>query len=97
MNVRMWENPLTQRNLDTLTAFERFDMVGPAEGSMACGHIGAGRLEEPVQIVTAACKGFADSSNAHSDGPGNQKPLAGHRVIVSAGPTYEPIDAVRFR
>lgn len=83
MNVRMWQHPATRRNIEVLR--ERGHViVGPDEGEMACGHHGAGRMAEPSQIVeaTAHCLSVHD--------------LCGRRVLVSAGPTHESIDPVRF-
>jgi phosphopantothenoylcysteine decarboxylase/phosphopantothenate--cysteine ligase len=87
MNVNMWENPLTQANLGRLlgpAGGGRVSTVGPDSGELACGWIGAGRLIEPVDILTAAAGLLAP------------RDLAGLRVIVTAGPTREPVDEVRF-
>ncbi|CAN5479284.1 bifunctional phosphopantothenoylcysteine decarboxylase/phosphopantothenate--cysteine ligase CoaBC [soil metagenome] len=86
MNVRMWNNPATQRNRATLAA-DGVAFVGPDEGAMACGEFGPGRLAEPPEIFTAIMKAL--------EGP-IAKPLAGKRAIVTAGPTAEPIDPVRL-
>ena len=83
MNVRMWEHPATQRNLATLTG-DGITCVGPEEGAMACGEFGPGRLSEVDQIVAAVADHFADG------------PLTGRHVIVTSGPTHEPIDPVRY-
>lgn len=83
MNVRMWEHPATQRNLATLTG-DGITCVGPEEGAMACGEFGPGRLSEVDQIVAAVVDHFADG------------PLTGRHVIVTSGPTHEPIDPVRY-
>ncbi len=85
MNVRMWEAAATRRNIETLKS-DGVRFVGPEEGDMACGEFGFGRLAEPDAILTAIEDYFA--------GPG--KPLAGKTVIVTSGPTREPIDPVRF-
>ncbi len=85
MNVRMWTHPATQRNLATLRA-DGVMFVGPDEGAMACGEFGSGRLAEPAAIfeaIRAALAGPADT------------PLKGRKVLVTAGPTAEPIDPVR--
>ncbi len=83
MNVRMWEHAATQRNLDTLRA-DGITVFGPNEGDMACGEYGPGRMSEPLEIVTAI--------EAHlSEGP-----LSGKRILVTSGPTHEPIDPVRY-
>ncbi|MEM6851737.1 MAG: bifunctional phosphopantothenoylcysteine decarboxylase/phosphopantothenate--cysteine ligase CoaBC [Pseudomonadota bacterium] len=86
MNVRMWEHPATQRNAARLKADGAL-MVGPNDGAMACGEFGAGRMAEPLEIVVAVEEYFK------GDGA---KPLAGKRALVTAGPTHEPLDAVRY-
>jgi phosphopantothenoylcysteine decarboxylase/phosphopantothenate--cysteine ligase len=83
MNVRMWEHPATQRNLKTLQN-DGILFVGPDEGDMACGEYGPGRLAEPLEIVAAI-------DTALSDGP-----LKGKHILVTSGPTHEPIDPVRY-
>ena len=85
MNVRMWLHPATQRNIATLKA-DGVGFVGPEEGSMACGEFGYGRLAEPEDIFAAIL--------ARLQGPAG-RPLAGKRALVTAGPTFEPIDPVR--
>ena len=85
MNVRMWLHPATQRNIATLKA-DGVSFVGPDEGAMACGEFGPGRLAEPEAIFAAIMDAL--------DGPA-AKPLAGKRALVTAGPTFEPIDPVR--
>ncbi|MBV9045323.1 MAG: bifunctional phosphopantothenoylcysteine decarboxylase/phosphopantothenate--cysteine ligase CoaBC [Alphaproteobacteria bacterium] len=85
MNVRMWEHPATQRNLATL----RNDGVlfaGPNEGDMACGEFGFGRMSEPLEIAQAIESYFGQGGGA----------LSGLRALVTAGPTQEPLDPVRF-
>jgi len=84
MNVRMWEHPATQRNLRTLTQ-DGIAIVGPNEGDMACGEYGPGRMAEPAEILAAIARRLP------RDGP-----LAGRRVLVTSGPTHEPIDPVRY-
>ena len=86
MNVRMWEHPATKRNLATLKA-DGVAFVGPDEGAMACGEFGFGRMAEPQAIFEAVMGMLA--------GPA-ARPLAGKRAIVTAGPTAEPIDPVRY-
>ncbi|MQQ09736.1 bifunctional phosphopantothenoylcysteine decarboxylase/phosphopantothenate--cysteine ligase CoaBC [Epibacterium sp. SM1979] len=83
MNVRMWEHPATQRNIAQLRA-DGVQFVGPEAGNMACGEFGPGRMSEPDAILSAI-------SSAVSKGP-----LAGKRIIVTSGPTHEPIDPVRY-
>ena len=86
MNVRMWGHPATQRNLATLAA-DGVSFVGPDAGAMACGEFGPGRMAEPEAILAAIL--------AQLEGPAD-RPLAGKRVLVTAGPTHEPIDPVRY-
>ena len=86
MNVRMWEHPATKRNLATLKA-DGVAFVGPDEGAMACGEFGFGRMAEPQAIFEAVMAMLA--------GPA-ARPLAGKRAVVTAGPTAEPIDPVRY-
>jgi phosphopantothenoylcysteine decarboxylase/phosphopantothenate--cysteine ligase len=86
MNVRMWLHPATVRNLATLKA-DGVSFVGPDEGEMACGEYGPGRMAEPPAIAAAIL--------AALEGPA-ARPLAGKRVLVTAGPTAEPIDPVRY-
>ena len=104
MNVRMWLHPATQRNLATLKA-DGVLTVGPNEGSMACGEFGPGRLAEPPQIIAAIEQALKSatvlpfpSSPARLAAPKSkiEGSLAGKHVLVSAGPTHEPIDPVRF-
>jgi phosphopantothenoylcysteine decarboxylase / phosphopantothenate---cysteine ligase len=83
MNVRMWTHPATQRNLATLRGDGALT-VGPDEGDMACGEYGPGRMAEPETILAAV--------NAALGGG----PLAGRHVLVTSGPTHEPIDPVRY-
>jgi phosphopantothenoylcysteine decarboxylase/phosphopantothenate--cysteine ligase len=85
MNVRMWLHPATQRNIATLKA-DGVSFVGPDEGAMACGEFGPGRLAEPEEIF-AAIMALLEGKAA--------RPLAGKKALVTAGPTFEPIDPVR--
>ncbi|UUM21338.1 bifunctional phosphopantothenoylcysteine decarboxylase/phosphopantothenate--cysteine ligase CoaBC [Mycoavidus sp. SF9855] len=82
MNQQMWQNPATQRNLAQLHA-DKILVLGPDAGSQACGETGAGRMLEPTAILDAIMAFF------------QPKLLAGKRVLITAGPTYEPIDPVR--
>jgi len=88
MNVNMWENPLTQDNLRRLLALGRVHTVGPDRGELACGWVGAGRLVEPLEIVAEAERLLGRRGDRHA--------LAGRRVVVTAGPTFEALDDVRF-
>lgn len=83
MNVRMWEHAATQRNLSTLRDDDIL-IVGPNEGDMACGEYGPGRMAEVPEIISAI-------DVALSDGP-----LKGRHILVTSGPTHEPIDPVRY-
>jgi phosphopantothenoylcysteine decarboxylase/phosphopantothenate--cysteine ligase len=83
MNVRMWQHPATQRNL-TLLQGDGIEFVGPDDGNMACGEFGSGRMSEPLAIL-AAVEAMLTAG-----------PLSGKRIIVTSGPTHEPIDPVRY-
>jgi phosphopantothenoylcysteine decarboxylase/phosphopantothenate--cysteine ligase len=83
MNVRMWNAPSTRRNLKILRA-DGVNFVGPGDGEMACGEFGPGRMAEPLEIVAAIAAQFGGGA------------LAGIRALVTAGPTQEPLDPVRF-
>lgn len=84
MNVNMWNHALTQRNLTTLRDVAGYQIVAPGDGFLACGWTGPGRLAEPVDIVEAAAHVLSAQD------------LAGVKIVVTAGPTYEAIDPVRF-
>jgi phosphopantothenoylcysteine decarboxylase/phosphopantothenate--cysteine ligase len=85
MNVRMWEHAAVRRNVAQLAA-DGVQMVGPDEGEMACGEYGPGRMAEPAAIFEAIMARLAPQP----------RPLNGKRALVTAGPTHEPIDPVRF-
>ena len=89
MNVRMWTHPATMRNLAQLKA-DGVRFVGPTEGAMACGEFGEGRLAEPGAIVEAVMAMLDAGSVAQP------RPLQGRRVLVTAGPTREALDPVRY-
>jgi phosphopantothenoylcysteine decarboxylase/phosphopantothenate--cysteine ligase len=84
MNVNMWAHPLTVANLRRLVDVAGYHVVGPGDGFLACRWTGPGRLAEPADIVEAAAQVLSPQD------------LAGRRVVVTAGPTFEPIDPVRF-
>ena len=84
MNVRMWEHPATQENIVTLIK-RGVTVLGPTEGEMACGEFGAGRMLEPPKIVEQLVNHLSTN-----------RALLGSTVLVTAGPTLEPIDPVRF-
>ena len=83
MNVRMWDHPATQRNITRIAA-DGARLVGPNEGDMACGEFGPGRMAEPLEIVAATQAALASG------------PLSGRHIVVTSGPTHEPIDPVRY-
>ena len=87
MNNRMWLHPATQANVATLRA-RGVQILGPDDGAQACGEFGPGRLREPPEIVRAVAEAFA--------GDGASADLAGRRLLISAGPTFEDLDPVRF-
>ncbi|MCQ8240792.1 bifunctional phosphopantothenoylcysteine decarboxylase/phosphopantothenate--cysteine ligase CoaBC [Rhizosaccharibacter radicis] len=96
MNVRMWAHPATQDNMALLRR-RGVHVVGPTEGAMACNEFGFGRLSEPPEIVRAIEAVLADRPGMAVAGDGAAPPdLAGRHVLVTAGPTHEPIDPVRF-
>jgi phosphopantothenoylcysteine decarboxylase / phosphopantothenate---cysteine ligase len=84
MNTAMWDNELTQANLKALLAMGRYSVVGPGVGPLADGDVGAGRLAELSELVAAVAQRFANG------------PLQGKRVLITAGPTREAFDPVRF-
>ncbi|MBC3931725.1 bifunctional phosphopantothenoylcysteine decarboxylase/phosphopantothenate--cysteine ligase CoaBC [Undibacterium curvum] len=82
MNVEMWQNPATQRNV-ALCRKDGIHIMGPAAGEQACGETGMGRMLEPDQLLTEIIASFQTKS------------LAGQHLLITAGPTFEPIDPVR--
>jgi len=101
MNVRMWEHAATQRNLAALKA-DGVAFVGPDEGAMACGEYGPGRMAEPLDIVAAIASALESDTaiplppGIGARASGTNGTLAGKRVVVTSGPTHEPIDPVRY-
>ncbi|MGE0008115.1 MAG: bifunctional phosphopantothenoylcysteine decarboxylase/phosphopantothenate--cysteine ligase CoaBC [Parvibaculaceae bacterium] len=91
MNVRMWQHPATMRNIATLRA-DGVLSVGPNDGEMACGEYGPGRMAEPAEILAAIEAYFAGGALPLA----GARPLAGRKVLITAGPTHEPIDPVRY-
>ena len=89
MNVRMWESASVKRNRAILEK-DGVLFVGPNDGEMACGEFGPGRMAEPLEIVAAIERALADSQKD------NTGALAGVKALVTAGPTREPVDPVRF-
>lgn len=84
MNVNMWEHPLTRANVERLESVAGVALVGPGAGFLACRWIGPGRMAEPGEIVEAAARLLTEND------------LAGTTVVVTAGPTHEAVDPVRF-
>lgn len=84
MNTKMFENPVTQDNLDTLRRYG-WEVIAPASGRLACGAVGAGKLPEPGQLLQHILRKIALPHD-----------LAGKRVLVTAGPTQEALDPVRY-
>jgi phosphopantothenoylcysteine decarboxylase/phosphopantothenate--cysteine ligase len=102
MNLRMWLHPATRRNVEVLRR-DGVLFVGPDDGDMACGEYGPGRMAEPPAIVAAIMAALSGptvlplpAGVGRRPGPENKGPLAGRHVVITSGPTYEPIDPVRF-
>jgi len=105
MNVRMWNHPATQRNLAQLRA-DGVHIMDPDEGAMACGEFGPGRLPEPPAIAEQICAMLGHDFDAMltsgrspttvPSGVPLARPLSGQRILVTAGPTHEAIDPVRY-
>jgi phosphopantothenoylcysteine decarboxylase/phosphopantothenate--cysteine ligase len=101
MNLRMWLHPATQRNVAQLRA-DGMLFVGPDDGEMACGEYGPGRMAEPLAIVAAAEAALAgETALALPPGIGirpgqGPRPFEGRHVVITSGPTHEPIDPVRY-
>ena len=102
MNVRMWLHAATQRNIARLHK-DGVAFVGPNDGEMACGEYGPGRLAEPLEIVAAIEKALAGTTFiplpacvTHETRLLAASPLAGKHLLITAGPTHEPIDPVRY-
>jgi phosphopantothenoylcysteine decarboxylase/phosphopantothenate--cysteine ligase len=95
MNVRMWRHPATQRNLAALKA-DGILFVGPDDGEMACGEFGPGRMAEPDAILAAIERALEAGQVRPAARPAPLRSLAGRRVLITSGPTQEPIDPVRY-
>jgi phosphopantothenoylcysteine decarboxylase/phosphopantothenate--cysteine ligase len=100
MNIRMWHHAATQRNIAQLKA-DGVHVMEPDNGEMACGEYGKGRLPEPQAIAAEVARLLAlplpaDPLAGQPDFEGADTPLAGRHVLVTAGPTHEPIDPVRY-
>ncbi|ASS93282.1 bifunctional phosphopantothenoylcysteine decarboxylase/phosphopantothenate--cysteine ligase CoaBC [Peribacillus simplex] len=88
MNVHMYAHPAVQKNMETLRSFG-YQFIEPGEGYLACGYVGKGRLEEPETIVEHLNRYFGERKS-------EQQPLKGKKYLITAGPTREAIDPVRF-
>jgi phosphopantothenoylcysteine decarboxylase/phosphopantothenate--cysteine ligase len=100
MNLRMWLHPATQRNVRVLRE-DGVAFVGPEDGEMACGEYGPGRMAEPMAIVRAIEAALTESTLLSlpvgiGRTSGDKGPLDGRHILVTSGPTHEPIDPVRF-
>jgi phosphopantothenoylcysteine decarboxylase/phosphopantothenate--cysteine ligase len=101
MNVRMWLHAATRRNVATLRG-DGVTVMEPDEGEMACGEYGPGRLPAPAAIFAAIEKTLANApavaplTGQPDFAPANHRPLHGRRILITAGPTHEPIDPVRY-
>ena len=93
MNVRMWQHEATQRNLAQLQK-DGVRFIGPEEGDMACGEFGPGRMSEPQSIALATAQALGAPNDMGATG--TMEGLAGRKILVTAGPTHEPIDPVRY-
>ena len=96
MNQAMWRHPATQRNA-TCLAQDGWQLLGPASGDQACGDVGPGRMLEPEAIM-AQLMGSPDAAQTPQEPPEQQAPLSaqGLHVVITAGPTREPLDPVRY-
>lgn len=89
MNVHMFENPRTQRNIEVLKG-DGYHFIEPGDGYLACGYVAKGRMEEPLQIVSVMNQFF------NNDAVSTDRSFSGKRALVTAGPTVEVIDPVRY-
>jgi phosphopantothenoylcysteine decarboxylase/phosphopantothenate--cysteine ligase len=97
MNVRMWLHPATRRNAARLIA-DGILFTGPADGDMACGEFGPGRMSEPLEIVAAVTQALSGDTRLplNGDVAAPASLLKGRRIVITSGPTHEPIDPVRY-
>ena len=97
MNLRMWLHPATQRNVAQLKA-DGMLFIGPNDGEMACGEFGPGRMSEPLEIVAAAEEALRGRTKLALPGSAVRPAglLKGRRVVITSGPTHEPLDPVRY-
>jgi phosphopantothenoylcysteine decarboxylase / phosphopantothenate---cysteine ligase len=90
MNVNMFNHPAVKKNMETLASFG-WRFIEPNEGLLACGYVGKGRLAEPEELVAAVREYFNERNTENTT-----KPLSGKKVLVTAGPTREELDPVRY-
>jgi len=97
MNQQMWKAPATKRNIETLT-LDGVNFIGPASGEQACGDIGAGRMVEPLDIASYISNTLATkkAKAKHATDTPSSKVLQGRHIMITAGPTREPLDPVRY-
>lgn len=92
MNQQMWHNQATQNNIKTLTSW-RYSLFGPGAGEQACGDVGLGRMLDVPELVELTCQAIAKINKSNTV---EQKPLDGQKWLITAGPTREAIDPVRY-
>lgn len=92
MNQQMWHNQATQKNINTLTSWQ-YTLFGPGAGEQACGDVGLGRMLDVPELVELTCQAVAAGNNCKL---AEQKPLIGQKWVITAGPTREAIDPVRY-
>lgn len=93
MHPRMWQHPATRRNVEELARQGRVTLVGPVEGLVASGESGMGRMTEPADVVAAITRALGATTSGATSGA---RDLAGRTLVVTAGPTHEAIDPVRY-
>jgi phosphopantothenoylcysteine decarboxylase/phosphopantothenate--cysteine ligase len=94
MNQQMWHNQATQNNIKTLTSWH-YSIFGPGAGEQACGDVGLGRMLDVPELVQLTCQAV-EQINMSDTNPAEQKPLMGQKWLITAGPTREAIDPVRY-
>lgn len=94
MNQQMWHNPATQNNINTLSTWG-YTFFGPGAGEQACGDIGLGRMLDVDELVDLTCQQISALHNNETNTP-KEQPLAGQKWLITAGPTREAIDPVRY-
>jgi phosphopantothenoylcysteine decarboxylase / phosphopantothenate---cysteine ligase len=96
MHPRMWDHPATRRNVELLRQTPGWQLIGPVEGEVASGETGVGRMSEPEDIVEAVTRAVRAKTATVADAAQPARRLAGRHVVVTAGPTVEDLDPVRF-